>query len=137
MQWENGWSGHHTGGRLFCWLRASPRAEDNYLIVADDAALSQHQVQTSRSLGHRHLSRYGVSYEPDIYVCQLDRTSCFAVCLLTDGITDGLSKSAILDVLASCEHPSDAAGQLTRDAHAASVALTGNSDDCTAVVLCL
>lgn len=102
----------------------------------DDEVMAQHQVQTSRSLGHRHLARYGVIPDPDIYVRMLDRESCFAVCVLSDGITDGLRKSAMIDILAQTKSAEDAARQLVRDAHANSVADRSKSDDCTAIVLC-
>lgn len=105
-------------------------------MAADDPLLAQHQVQTSRSLGHRHLSKYGVVSDPDIYVRVLDRETCFAVCVLSDGITDGMRMTTILDVVATAKDAESAAQRLVRDAHATSVALRSKSDDCTAVVLC-
>lgn len=107
---------------------------DFYLAAADDPALAQHQVQTSRSLGHKHLSHYGIVPDPEIRVMRLD-DSGVAVCVLSDGITNSMPKGAILDILAHAHDASEVSSRLVRQAHEKSVQIHHDSDDCTAVVV--
>ena len=93
-------------------------------------------MQISRSLGHKHLGRYGIVPTPDCYVRLVDPNDTFALLVATDGVTDGLRKAAVLDVLACTVTAAEAASRLCEDAHAASLLKSGRSDDCTAVVLC-
>eukprot|EP00045_Choanoeca_perplexa_P008792 m.82648 g.82648 ORF g.82648 m.82648 type:complete len:180 (-) comp14625_c1_seq1:1439-1978(-) len=110
--------------------------EDFYLAV-NDPMLKSHQVQVSRSLGHKQLEPYGITWEPDTLVRTLDPEQVFAIVVLSDGVTDSLRRAAILDVLASTTTADEAASQLVKDSHAESVAVVSKSDDCTAVVVCL
>ncbi|EDQ84777.1 uncharacterized protein MONBRDRAFT_12489 [Monosiga brevicollis MX1] len=111
--------------------------EDHYLAIDDEADLRAHQVQISKSLGHKQLSAYGVSFEPDCYVRVLDADETFAILVVSDGITDGLKRDVILDVLARTATAQEAAQQLCDDAHANNMLAVNSSDDCTAVLLCL
>ena len=58
--------------------------------------LKSHQVQVSRSLGHKQLVEYGITWEPDTLVRTLDPDQAFAVVVLSDGVTDSLRRAVSL-----------------------------------------
>jgi hypothetical protein len=58
--------------------------------------LRSHQVQVSRSLGHKQLVQYGITWEPDTLVRTLDPEQAFAVVVLSDGVTDSLRRAVSL-----------------------------------------
>eukprot|EP00730_Choanoeca_flexa_P020227 TRINITY_DN9891_c0_g2_i1.p1 TRINITY_DN9891_c0_g2~~TRINITY_DN9891_c0_g2_i1.p1 ORF type:complete len:332 (+),score=60.10 TRINITY_DN9891_c0_g2_i1:178-1173(+) len=117
-------------------LNRATVTHDHYLSV-NEPMLRGHQVQISRSLGHKQLQQYGITWEPDTLVRTLNSEEVFAVVVVSDGVTDSLRRADVLDILASTTTAEDAAQQLAADSHARSVSQASRSDDCTAVVVCL
>eukprot|EP00055_Hartaetosiga_balthica_P010084 m.41853 g.41853 ORF g.41853 m.41853 type:complete len:497 (+) comp7026_c0_seq2:5001-6491(+) len=106
---------------------------DGYLAPTE-AVISQYEVQLTRSLGHRLLARAGVIGDPEIVILPLDERTAFGLVLCSDGITDELSVTDILDRVRDASNAAEAAELLSNDAHEYVMDDT-KIDDCTALVL--
>lgn len=106
---------------------------DGYLAPTN-SVLSQYEVQLSRSLGHKLLKQAGVVATPDVAVHTLEKGTAFAMVLCSDGVTDELQPTDILDrVMQGCSSQ-DAATTLCNDAQAYCME-EDKIDDTTAIVV--
>jgi len=115
---------------------------DGYL-QAIRGPMRGHGLQPTRSLGHAVFADYGISAEPHVVSLCLDDVGglegCngFAVVVLSDGVTDLLTDSAVLDTVAEADAARQAAQQVVEAAAGlADVSTSGaDRDDASAAVM--
>lgn len=107
--------------------------QDGYLAPTDPV-LSQYELQLTRSLGHRLLRQAGVSSVPDCFVVAVSPAHTYALVLCSDGVTDELSPSDVMDRVIAAGDARDAACTLCKDAQDYCMDET-KIDDTTALVL--
>lgn len=113
--------------------RAAVFTPDGYLAPTDPA-LSQYELQLTRSLGHRLLRQAGVVAEPDVFVTHVDSEHTYGMVICSDGVMDELQPSDILDRVVNAATAQEASETLCRDAQDFCMD-SSKVDDTTALVV--
>ncbi len=108
---------------------APSTTHDGYLSMPFNSETNL-QLAMTRSLGHAHLSKYGITHEPEIFVHELSDTDRFVI-IASDGLWESISSGEAVQIVAACTTPEEAAEQLL--ARAAS----NDQDNTTALVVFL
>jgi serine/threonine protein phosphatase PrpC len=132
----------HTAGEAAEVARIERDFADEAIITHDgylaplDPALSQYEVQLTRSLGHVLLKQAGIICTPDIqrHEIEVGPTGGFALMLCSDGITDELKPRHIAERVESAATAAEACRELCQEAQDFCMD-ADRVDDCTAVVL--